>query len=78
MTSGSEITGLLVSWFDGAQDALDAALNKLELTYPRKCCVVELRFFGGLSVEETAEVLNISAPQVESGACPVPRSRTHD
>ena len=45
--------------------ALDAAMNKLELIYPRKCRVVELRFFGGLSVEETAEVLNISAPTVQ-------------
>jgi RNA polymerase sigma factor (TIGR02999 family) len=44
--------------------ALDAALNKLELIHPRKCRVVELRFFGGLSVEETAEVLNVSAPTV--------------
>jgi RNA polymerase sigma factor (sigma-70 family) len=30
----------------------------------RKAKVVELRFFGGLSVEETAEVLNISAQSV--------------
>ena len=30
----------------------------------RKAKVVELKFFGGLSVEETAEVLRISAPSV--------------
>jgi RNA polymerase sigma factor (TIGR02999 family) len=43
---------------------LDAALDKLERVYPRKCRVVELRFFGGLSVEETAEVLKVSVPTV--------------
>jgi len=41
--------------------ALDEALERLELTDERKARVVELRYFGGLSVEETAEVLGISA-----------------
>ena len=40
--------------------ALDDALNALQQFDPRKAKVVELRFFGGLSVEETAEVLRIS------------------
>jgi len=40
--------------------ALDEALQKLAATDERKSKVVELRFFGGLSVEETAEVLNVS------------------
>ena len=40
--------------------ALDDALNKLALIDERKSKVVELRYFGGLSVEETAEVLKIS------------------
>jgi RNA polymerase sigma factor (TIGR02999 family) len=40
--------------------ALDEALIKLELIDERKCRVVELRFFCGLSVEETAEALNTS------------------
>jgi RNA polymerase sigma factor (TIGR02999 family) len=44
--------------------ALEEALTRLELLDPRKCRVVELRFYGGLSVEETAEVLKISAPTV--------------
>jgi RNA polymerase sigma-70 factor (ECF subfamily) len=39
---------------------LDDALNALEARAPRKARVVELRFFGGLSVEETAEVLRVS------------------
>lgn len=40
--------------------ALDRALNELAGLDPRKTRVVELRFFGGLSVEETAEVLKVS------------------
>lgn len=40
--------------------ALDDALNTLAEVDPRKSKIVELRFFGGLSVEETAEVLKIS------------------
>jgi RNA polymerase sigma factor (TIGR02999 family) len=40
--------------------ALDEALNGLAERAPRKARVVELRFFGGLSVEETAEVLDVS------------------
>ena len=40
--------------------ALDEALENLARMDARKAQVVELRFFGGLSVEETAEVLNIS------------------
>ncbi|MGH9405357.1 MAG: sigma-70 family RNA polymerase sigma factor [Terriglobia bacterium] len=44
--------------------ALDDALKTLATVDPRKSQVVELRFFGGLSVEETAEVLKISAETV--------------
>ena len=40
--------------------ALDDALNELARVDPRKMQVVEMRFFGGLSIEETAEVLKIS------------------
>jgi RNA polymerase sigma factor (TIGR02999 family) len=40
--------------------ALDEALNILAEIDPRKGRIVELRFFGGLSVEETAEVLGVS------------------
>src|SRR5664280_2165751 len=40
--------------------ALDDALNTLARLDPRKVQVVEMRFFGGLSVEETAEVLKVS------------------
>jgi hypothetical protein len=44
--------------------ALDDALASLAKVDPRKGRVVELRFFGGLSVEETAEVLSISPQTV--------------
>lgn len=44
--------------------ALDDALERLAAIDPRKGKVVELRFFGGLSVEETAEVLQISPDTV--------------
>ena len=41
--------------------SLDDALNALGELAPRKAKVVELRFFGGLSVDETAEVLHVSS-----------------
>src|SRR5687767_7626942 len=44
--------------------ALDDALNTLSQIDPRQARVVELRFFGGLSVEETAEILKISPQSV--------------
>lgn len=43
---------------------LDDALNALEKIDPRKSRVIELRFFAGLSVEETAEVLKVSPDTV--------------
>ena len=44
--------------------ALDEALSALAELYPRKARVIELRFFGGLSVEETAAVLEVSQDTV--------------
>ena len=44
--------------------AVDEALNELALVDSRKSQVVELRFFGGLSVEETSEVLKVSQQTV--------------
>ncbi len=44
--------------------ALDDALTHLAVHYPRQSRVVELRFFGGMSVEETALALQLSAPTV--------------
>jgi RNA polymerase sigma factor (TIGR02999 family) len=44
--------------------ALDDALKALEALDPRQSRMVELRYFGGLSIEETAEVLGLSSAQV--------------
>jgi len=44
--------------------AIDDALNTLAEMDPRKARVIELRFFGGLSVEETAEILKLSPQSV--------------
>jgi RNA polymerase sigma factor (TIGR02999 family) len=44
--------------------ALDDALRTLAGIDPRKSRVVEMRFFGGLSIEETAEVLHVSPETV--------------
>lgn len=57
--------GLIVSQQRGRDVlVLDSALEALAVTDARKARVVELRFFGGLSVEETAEVLKISPETV--------------
>jgi RNA polymerase sigma factor (TIGR02999 family) len=45
--------------------ALDRALGVLAAADSRKARVIELRFFGGLSVEETAEVLHVSTDTVK-------------
>lgn len=52
---------------DRASDliVIDEALTRLEQLDPRQAKVVELRFFGGLSVEETAAAMEISTPTVK-------------
>lgn len=44
---------------------LDDALQKLESVYPRKSRVVELRYFGGMKLEEAAAVLGVSRDTVK-------------
>jgi len=56
---------LAISDNDAGMVALDEALSQLAKLDPRKTQVVELRFFGGLSLEETAEVLKISPDTVK-------------
>jgi RNA polymerase sigma factor (TIGR02999 family) len=56
---------LTVDGFDAELMAMDDALRELEGIVPRVAQVVEYRFFGGLSVEETAEALGISARTVK-------------
>src|SRR5271156_3154778 len=55
-----EQAAVLVADEDTDLVALDDAMNALARIDPRKVQVVEMRFFGGLSVEETAEVLKVS------------------
>jgi RNA polymerase sigma factor (TIGR02999 family) len=45
--------------------AIDAALARLEALDPKQGRIVELRFFGGLSIEETAEVVGVSPATVK-------------
>ena len=45
--------------------ALDEALTELATVDPRKSRIVELRFFGGLNIDETAEVINLSPTTVQ-------------
>ena len=68
---GNEVT-LTISHADriGAKSdigllALDDALTDLAATRPRHARIVELKFFGGLTIDETAEVLGISHATVE-------------
>jgi len=44
--------------------ALDDALETLAKMDPQKAKIVELRYFGGLSIEETAEVMGVSVPTI--------------
>jgi len=61
----SEVVDAPVSGGEVDVVALEAALEKLTALEPRYGEIVELRFFGGLSVEETAEVLRISKATVK-------------
>jgi RNA polymerase sigma factor (TIGR02999 family) len=45
--------------------ALDEALKRFAEVDPRRCRIVELRYFGGLTVEEAAEVLNVAPVTVK-------------
>ncbi|HJQ67840.1 MAG TPA: sigma-70 family RNA polymerase sigma factor [Blastocatellia bacterium] len=47
--------------------ALNEALETLAQVDPQRSQIVELRFFGGLTIEETAHVMGISTPSVERG-----------
>jgi len=58
---------LLVRQDGGRQDlvALDQALLAFEAVHPRQSQVVELRFFGGLTVDESAEALHVSPETIK-------------
>ena len=63
-----ELTDALKLYIDRPADvlALDDALEKLAKLDARQAQIVELRFFGGLTVEEVAEVLDVSKRTVEA------------
>lgn len=63
-----EIDENLLSFEDRALDmiALDDALTRLETIAPRQTDIIELRFFCGLSVKETAELLGLSERTVNA------------
>jgi RNA polymerase sigma factor (TIGR02999 family) len=58
--------GIAVDAFSGELVDLDAALVRLAAIEPRQARVVECRYFGGLSVKETADALEISERTVKS------------
>ena len=68
VTLQDELAGQGGGAADAAVDvvALDDALRKLAAADPRKARVIELRFFGGLSSEETARALDVSHRTVSS------------
>jgi len=47
--------------------ALNDALETLSEVDPQRSRIVELRFFGGLTIEETAQVMQVSTPTIERG-----------
>ena len=49
----------------GNESALEAALEKLERVDPHQARIVELRFYGGLTVQEVAEAMDLSKRSVE-------------
>jgi RNA polymerase sigma factor (sigma-70 family) len=73
--SPQEVTQLLVDWSNGDQAALDRLMPLVDeelrrLAHhasvdPQQSRVVELRFFGGLTVEQTAEVLGLSPATIK-------------
>ena len=66
MVSPCDVTALAVSQERGEDlIALDEALTHYAAVAERRAQVVELRFFGGLSVEETAEALKVSPETVK-------------
>jgi RNA polymerase sigma-70 factor, ECF subfamily len=65
---GSDPLRLTLEFYDSRKidvTALDQALQALEALDARQARIVELRFFGGLTVEETAELLEISPATVK-------------
>jgi RNA polymerase sigma factor (TIGR02999 family) len=67
VTLDESLAAVLPADSAGQEDSylrLDAALDALSALSPRQAVIIETRFFGGLSVEETAQVLEISEATV--------------
>ena len=66
---GEELTLVHASVAETPVDVLDldAALQALEALDQEQVCIVELRYFAGLSIDETAEALGTSASSVKRG-----------
>jgi RNA polymerase sigma-70 factor (ECF subfamily) len=65
---GNDPTELILEFYERRQidvTAVDDALRELEILDPRQAQIVELRFFGGLTVEEIARLLEISPATVK-------------
>lgn len=65
---GSDPTDLILEFYDRHQidvTAVDEALRELETLDPRQAQIVELRFFGGLRIDEIAKLLEISPATVK-------------
>lgn len=62
LTIGAALDAAAADNFDVV--ALDVALESLEKVYPQQAKIVELRFYAGLTIDETAEVLGISAATI--------------
>ena len=73
---GSGVTLLSLQSFDGRIEKIDDvdllslndALEQLEKASERQARIIDLRFFGGLSIRETAEILDVSAETVKKDA----------
>ena len=63
LTAGVDVAGAPEQDFDLL--AIDGALSRLEQLDAAQARIVELRFFGGLTVEETAEVAGVSTATVK-------------
>ncbi len=65
---GSDPTDVIMEFYERHRidvTAVDEALQELEALDPRQAQIVELRFFGGLTIEEIATLLQISAATVK-------------
>jgi len=71
-----EITELLANWSAGDQEAFRLVVpmlyGSLSSSGSAACRIIELRFFGGLSIEETPEVLGLAPATVKNATGPRP------